>query len=184
MASVFIIFSLTGCQFNIGMFIDQVNKSPLYKETKLDHELSIQLLSTGCPKIPPKSKYDEMDIESFKSSRIKIFNKQFPEGIPIAAMLTDLKASDANCHTQREQDFNVANCILKKEYVVGTKVLGLTGWKVTSAGLLKNSFEYRFTHQGNAISNLTVNIIECDGYPIDPILFQNSKTIKPIRSMK
>lgn len=175
---------LSGCQFGIGMFVDQVNNSPQYKETKLDHELSIQLLSTGCPKIQPESKYDQKDIERFKTSRINIFNKQFPKGTPIAAILTDLKASNANCHTQREQDFNVTNCILKKEYILGAYVLGLTGRKVTSAGLLKNSFEYRFSHQGNVISNLSVNIIECDGYEIDPILYQNSKTIKPIRSVK
>lgn len=169
---IFLTFSLTGCRFGIGMFIDQVNKSPLYKETKLDYELST-LITTGCPKIPPKGKYDQMEIENFKASRIKIFNQQFPKGTLIATILNDLKASDANCHTQREQNFNVTNCTLTKEYVGGPKILYLTGWEVTSAGLLKSSFEYRFTHQGNVILNLSVNIIECDGYTTDPILYQN-----------
>jgi hypothetical protein len=174
-------FLLSGCGVRIyGTFFGDTH---LYKNTKLDHKL-LELIPIGCPKIPPQSKYDEARIEMYKALRIKIFDELFPKGTPIATILNDLKASDANCQTQSERNIHVTNCVLTKESILGVKFLYLTGWEVKSAGLLKSSFEYRFTHQDNAISNLSVNIIECDDSAIDPVLYQNSKTIKPIRSVK
>ena len=125
----------------------------------------------------------ESAIKTFKTSRLRIFHGLFPQGTAVTTVIRTLKASGALCRTENKGEINLTHCALTKEYIDGVKELYVYGWRIGSVYLTKSSFEYLLTTQEDRILDVSVNIIGCEFYELDKKLYEESKTIKPIRRL-
>jgi hypothetical protein len=153
--------------------------SHLFLNTELDNKLKDEIRGRACFNLPPKNILDTSAIERFKSSRIQIFNELFPQETVADTVFNTLRASGAQCQTEN----NLTQCALMKEWIYGIKELHIFGWQIGRVYLIRNSFKYLLTTKAERILNVGINIIECEAYEIDKNLYEESKTIKPIRKL-
>lgn len=173
-----------GCDKGGRIFGGPFEDSHLFLNTKLDHKLKNELTSNGCFNVPPQNILDKSAIERYKTSRMQIFHELFPQGTPATTVLNILKASGALCRTENKSENNLTHCVLTKEYIDGVKELYLSGWQISSVYLTKSSFEYFLITQAERILDVSVNIIGCEFYELDKDLYEESKTINPIRRLQ
>ena len=114
---------------------------------------------------------------------MRIFYELFPPGISEKKIITALEATGAQCQKVNNSKTNSTRCKLKKEYIDGLTGLHLLGWKIHMAILTVNSFEYLITTQDDHIFDVSVGIIESVCFEMDKKLYEQSKTVKPIRKL-
>jgi hypothetical protein len=176
---------ITGCEKGGRILGGSFSDNHLFLNTELDRKLNYQITAhNGCFNLPPKNILDESAIERFISSRMRIFHDLFPQGTSAITALNTLKSSGAQCRTENKREISLAHCALIKEWIYGIKELHVFGWQIRSVYLTKSSFEYLLTTQEDRILNVSVNSIGCETYEIDKDLYEESKTIKPIRRLK
>jgi hypothetical protein len=176
---------ITGCEKGGRIFGGSFSDSHLFLNTELDHKLKNEItFHSSCFKLPPRNILDKSAIERFTSSRMQIFHELFPQGTSAITALNTLKSSGGQCRTENKGEISLAHCALIKEWIYGIKELHVFGWQIRSVYLNKSSFEYLFTTQEDRILNVSVNSIGCETYEIDKDLYEESKTIKPIRRLQ
>jgi len=175
---------ITGCEKGGRIFGGPFEDSHLFLNTELDSKLKNNIRHHGCFNFPPKDTFDESSIERYKTARVRIFHELFPQGTSAKMVFNTLKASGAQCRTENKGETSLTHCVLMKEWIDGVKELYLTGWRVGSVYLTKSNFEYLLTTQEDRILDVSVNIIGCEFYELDKELYEESKTIKPIRRLR
>jgi hypothetical protein len=173
---------VTGCEKGWSIFGGPFVDNHLFLNTKLDHKLEYEISThCSCFNDPPKYILDKSEIERCKSSRIRIFQELFPPETQTTTVVDTLKDSGAQCQTEKNNEYILIHCSLTKEYIYGIRELYLSGWQTGRAYLHKSSFEYLLTTQAESILNVSVNILGCELYELDKDLYDETKTIKPIR---
>jgi len=174
---------ITGCEKGGRIFGGSFGDSHLFLNTELDRKLKDEIRLSACFNLPPKNTFDESAIERYKTSRMRIFHELFPQGTSAKMVFNTLKASGAQCRTENKGETSLTHCALMKEFIDGITELYVYGWRIGSVYLTKSSFEYLLTTQEDRILDVSVNIIGCEFYELDKELYEESKTIKPIRRL-
>lgn len=175
---------ITGCEKGGRILGGPFEDSHLFLNTELDSKLKYDISINSCFNFPPQNILDKSDIERYKQHRIQIFHELFPQGTSIKIVFNTLKASGALCRTENKGEISLTHCALMKEFIDGAKELHVFGWQISSVYLTKSSFEYLLTTQEDHITDVSVNIIGCETYEIDKDIYEESKTIKPIRRLR
>lgn len=178
---------VTGCLYTSGGFGDDL--SPL--NTSLHHELRKANQSAWCfdPAFVEKRPYSLHEIMTRQAEkRLDEIFWQFFSSRPALSQVREILQLEggAACTTQEEPDSDTTHtvCAFTHEYVQGMKNLTLIGWKIRSAQWQKDNFEYRITAQGERIVDVKGKILGGECYEIDKDLYEESKTIKPIRRLQ
>jgi hypothetical protein len=174
---------VAGCEKGGYIIGGHFEDSHLFSNTELDRKLKDEIKLRACFNLPPKNILDESAIERYKTSRVRIFQELFPPGTTAKTVFNTLKASGAQCRTENNGEKSLLRCALMKEFIDGIKELYVYGWRIRSVYLTRSSFEYLITTQEDRILDVSVNTIGCEAYEIDKNLYEESKTIKPIRKL-